>query len=269
MMQGNHFERIMKMGGVFLTILSIFFVVLTINAIRENEFIGADAFPQTTISVRGEGEAFAVPNVAKVSFTVREQGDDVASAQDKATEKMNTLLGTLDDFGIEEEDIKTTSYNAFPRYEYRRDTIVCVTAPCIQPAGKQVLVGYEVSQSIRLTIRDTEDAGEVLTLIGESGVDNVSGLTFTVEDEEEVIREARRLAIEDAEEKAEKLADDLDVRLVRVVSFFEESGFGEPYYAFAENAGFGGDMAVSRSAPEIPVGEDKTTVSVNITYEIR
>jgi uncharacterized protein YggE len=65
------------------------------------------------------------------------------------------------------------------------------------------------------------------------------------------------------------LAKQLGVSLVKIVSFSEDNG---AYYPRAY--GMGGVAAEmmnvkTASAPEIPVGEQKVTSSVTITYEIK
>ncbi len=105
--------------------------------------------------------------------------------------------------------------------------------------------------------------------MGGLGASQVSGLSFTIDDENELQAKARQEAIDDARGKAEELADQLGVSLVRVVGFSESSGGYPPIpYAF----GRGGDMAVMESkavVPDIPTGENKIISNVSVTYEIR
>lgn len=262
-------QRLIQAGSIFLVIVSVFFVIKTINEIKTNRYIGGDVYPQTTIAVSGEGEVFAVPDVATLSFSVQSESLSVAEAQENVTQKIDSVLEALDDFGVEEKDIKTTSYNVYPRYEYRRETITCVTFPCPQPPNKRVLVGYDINQTVSVKIRDTEKAGQILGALGEIGVSNISGLSFSIEDEEELIREARKNAIEDAQKKARELSKDLGVKLVRIVNF-NESGGGIPMRLYAEDAAFdgkGGGGAIE--VPQIPEGENRIVSRVNIVYEIR
>jgi hypothetical protein len=170
----------------------------------------------------------------------------------------------LKDSGIDEKDIKTGGYNLYPEYEYHQ--IECFAYPC--PTGKSVLSGYTVSHNISLNIRDIDKVGEVLNSLGELGATNVSGVNFSIDKEDDLKAEAREIAIEKAKEKAEALADNLDVKLVRIISYYES---GVPVYAYdisaskAEEYGIGG----GRVTPEIPTGESKLVSTVNITYEIR
>ena len=79
--------------------------------------------------------------------------------------------------------------------------------------------------------------------------------------------EARKEAIVNAQSKAETLAKDLGVTLVRITSFSESGNYPGPiYYAKSTEAfGMGGD----NSAPEVPSGENRIVSNVTLTYEIR
>jgi uncharacterized protein len=256
--------RIKKSASFVLVVLAVFLIVKTINTIREYKFIGGGVPTANTITISGEGEVFAVPDIAEFSFSVVEERKVVKDAQDAAAEKINAIIAYLKDNGIEEKDIKTTNYSVYPRYEFEREACP-LGFNC--PPGKQVLKGFEVNQSISVKVRDTEKAGEILSGIGERGVSNVSGLDFTIDDEDELLRQARKEAIDKAREKAKELAGDLGVRLVRVVSF-SESG-GQPFFSRLDFAVESVGIGKTAPAPEIPVGENKITSVVSITYEIR
>jgi uncharacterized protein len=260
-------EKLFKTLSLFAIVMTLFVVVKGVNEIRESKFIGGGTVPQSTITISGEGEVFAVPDIAMFSFGVDEEAGTVAKAQDGAAKKINAALAFLKDSGVKEKDIKTTNYSVYPRYEFRREEIVCITFPCPQPPGERVLIGYQVSQNVSVKVRDVDEAGEILSGIGVLGVTNVSGLSFSVDDEDVLQREARQMAIEDAQDKAKELARDLGVRLVRIVSFSESGSQPYPRF-FAENAalGKGGDALV---VPDIPVGENKIVSRVSISYEIR
>jgi uncharacterized protein len=167
---------------------------------------------------------------------------------------------------VEEKDIKTVGYNVYPQYEWQQSAC---TPGGICPPGRQILTGYEVRQTITVTVRDTEKAGELLSSVGELGASEVSSLTFTVDEDESLRDEARAAAIAQAKEKADELAEQLGVKLVRIVSFSESNG-GYPVPYYGEAYGRGGVMAQdAKLAPETPMGENTYISNVNITYEIR
>ena len=258
-------QIVVKAVVIALAAFTILAFVSVLKGLREYRFIGAGVSATNTIVVSGEGEVFAVPDIATFSISITEEAKEVEDAQTEATRKTNEIIAYLKDAGIEERDIKTTNYNVYPRYEYHETS----TGGIVRPGGERVLVGFEVSQSLTIKVRDTEKAGEILSGVGSRGVSNVSGLSFTIDDEDELKADAREMAIDDAKEKAETLARDLGVDLVRIVGFNEGGGgYPEPMYARAESLAF--DSAVGGSvAPELPVGENKITSNVTVTYEIR
>lgn len=255
-------EKITKYVPVVLVILGLFLVVQTVNALKEYRYIGGNGMGQNVISVNGEGEIFVVPDVAMFTFGVTENGKDVKTAQDAVTVKIDDAIAALKAQGIDEKDIKTVDFNANPRYEYNQ--IRCITVPC--PSSQQ-LVGYDVTQTMQVKVRVADKAGDAIDAVTSAGITNVGSLSFTLDDEEEAVREARKQAIENAREKAEVLADDLGVRLVRIVSYSENNGgYPMPMYAKAQSMDSAGNAA---SVPSLPTGENKITVSVSVTYEIR
>lgn len=258
-------DIIVKVAAGTLGMLALFLLVLTISELKAYRFIGSGVTATNTISVSGMGEVFAVPDTAEFTVSVRENADTVAKAQEAATKKINDIIAYLKSAGVEEKDIKTVVYNVNPRYEW--ESAICREGYC--PPGKQTLVGFEVFQSISVKVKDTKKAGELLSGVGSRGASDVSGLSFTIEDEDALKAEARSKAIAEAKGKADALAQELGVEVVRVVGFYEDSGGYPPPIPY----GIGGDAMMARTekalAPELPTGENKIVSNVNITYEIR
>lgn len=236
--------------------LSLFILALVVSEVKEWRYIGKDVALQNTVTVSGEGEAFAVPDVATFSFSVIEEAQTASEAQNVAADKIQVVLDRVETFGIDEKDIKTTSYNLQPRYEYIRSA----SGP-----RKQVFVGFEVNQTVRVKVREVEKAGDIVGAVGQLEVSNISGLNFEVDDADAIVREARKEAIEKAQEKADQLEKDLGVSLGRIVQF-NEFGGGSPV-PYMERS-FADDGAQSASV-ELPRGENRVTTTVSITYEIR
>jgi uncharacterized protein len=250
-----------------VSLLALFLLVNTIASLMGLRYIGSGITPTNTIVVSGEGEAYAVPDLGEFTFSVMSQKATVKAAQDEVTAKANAITDYLESVGVDEKDIKTVDYSVYPRYEYNQ--AVCPADSRVCPPGNQTLVGYEVRQTTQIKVRDTSKAGDLLAAVGGKGATEVSGLQFTVDDPTAVQNEARDEAIADAKEKADKLADQLGVRVVRVVAF-NESGSGMPpmYTAYGKGGG-AEDRAVAQVAPEISTGQNKVTSNVSITYEIR
>jgi uncharacterized protein len=259
----NNNPRIVNVVVAVGALLAIFLAVISIKEIKSIGYVGKSEQILNTISVNGKGEEVIIPDIATFSFTVTENGKTVADAQEKATTKTNNILKSVRSQGIEDKDIKTTSYNINPHYEYQTGS--CGTYNC---PGKNTLTGYDVSQNIEVKIRDLSKAGDLFTSIGAAGAQNLQGLTFTIDDIENVRAAARAKAIADAKAKADTIAKQLGVRLVRVTGYYENMDYPVPMY------GRGGAMdAVAQSVktvpPEVPTGTQEITSNISVTYEIR
>lgn len=216
----------------------------------------------TSISVTGDGEATAIPDVGQFSFSVAADAPTAAEAQEKSGTKINDILAYLKEQGVEEKDVKTRDYYLNPRYKY--ESTGCLGGWC--PPGEQIADGFDVSQTVEVKVRDTSKAGALIAGVGEKGATNMSGLTFTVDDTDAVKMEARTDAITDAKMKAERIANDLGVEIVRMTSFYEMEGYYDPSpymakeMAMSEDSSFGG--------ANMPVGENTTKVQVSVSYEV-
>ena len=265
-------NKLWKISIAVGCLLGLFLLVISIKEIKSIRYVGKDTPIMNIITVNGKGEMISIPDVAVFSFSVTETAKLVDEAQTKATTKINGVLKALKDNNVEEKDIKTLSYNINPHYEYVEG--VCpaygtsgIATPC--RSGKSILSGYDVNQTIEVKIRDIKKAGALFATVGTFGVQNINGLSFSIDDIDKVKAEARELAIENAKDKAKILAKQLDVKLTRISSFYDSSD-DSPFSPYLRE-GMGSDIMTAKSAvaPEISAGEQKVISKVSITYEIR
>lgn len=256
---------LMTAGGVFLSMLTIAALVAVVLGILSTRSYQER---NKTINVQGTGEVFVQPDIAEFSFTVREEADTVATAQEAVSETTAKISLGLKALEIADTDIKTQNYSSNPRYEWREkdcnEVGRCDT--------ERVLVGYELQQSVRVTVRNLDQAGEVLSLLGGSLVDNLNGPNLRVEDTDAARIAAREEAIEKAKAEAKDLAQALNVNLGKMIDFYESNNgdfYPQPMY---EAKGMAMDMAVASapaSTPEIQAGEDRVSSTVHLTFKIK
>jgi len=249
------------MGKNIITVLIIVAIVFLVSLIVWVNIDIQNKITETenTITVSDTGEIYAKPDLALTTFSVISEEKTVAEALNKNTEKMNAVIDFVKGQGVEEKDLKTTSFNIYPRYEWHEKE-ACVP-PC--PSGERVLVGYEIRQSLEVKIRDLEKIGAIIEGATEAGANQVGDLQFTIDKEDELKKQAREQAIEKAKTKAKELASQLGVNLVRI-SNFSESSVVPRYYGLEKVAVPGAGEAT----PQIEIGENKIEVTVTITYEI-
>ena len=248
-------KTIWNIGAGVGILAIIFLAVVSLKEFKSIGYVGKNDQTVNTITVSGKAETFKKPDIATFSFSVTENALTVA-------------LKALSTAGIEDKDVKTISYNINPHYEYQEG--VCTTSyPATCRPGKSVLTGYEVSQSIQVKVRDLSKAGAIFGSIGALGVQNVDSLSFSIDDIDAVKDQIRGEAITDAQKKADILARQLGVSLVRVNSFYDSSDQANPMpYAMNGIDSMSAKVA-SVAAPSLPAGENKVTSSVTITYEIK
>lgn len=237
---------------IFVVVLILSTAVDVVNKIKEGRYISQNVRMRNSIMISETGEVYASPDLAVISFSVVNEAKSVTDAMNENSATMNYVISTVKEQGIEDKDLKTTSFNIYPRYEYSEGTY-----------GKRTLVGYEIVQELQVKIRDLGKIGIIIEKATDSGANRVSSLYLTIDDQDALKKQAREQAIAQARVKAEELAVQLGVKLGKIVSFNEN--FYVPYYntQFSMAEGIGG-----AEAPDIQTGENKISVSVVITYEI-
>ena len=256
-------KKITCLIGLLIFSLIVWIGVDISNKLKEGRYIGRDIELRNTIMVSGTGEIYAKPDLALTTFSVVTEKKTVAEAMQENTKKMNAIIDFIKEQGVEKKDLKTTTFNIYPRYEWYEKGTSCIY-PC--PSGKRVLVGYEVDQSLQVKIRDLGKIGDIIQGATEKGANDVGDLQFTIDNQDELKKQARKEAIEEAEAKAKELASQLGIDLVRIINFNESGVVPFPYYSVEKMTGLGGGEEVS--VPQIETGENKIEVTVTITYEI-
>ncbi|MFZ5559403.1 MAG: SIMPL domain-containing protein [Patescibacteria group bacterium] len=236
---------------LFIAIVSCLFIVLIVSGIfgiiNKIKF-GDERVYRDTISIQGQGKVYAKPDIAIINLSVITEGKYIKDVQDRNTRKMNGVIDFLKSFGIEEKDIKTINYNIYPKYVYQEGVVPWIS-------------GYEINQTLEVKIRNLEKIGEILEKSVSAGINQVSSLRFWVDKDEDLKEQARKLAIEDAKKKADKLASNLGIKLVKLTGFTEDTGY-YPVPLYREGIGGGGET------PTIETGENEIIVNVSLIYEI-
>ncbi len=248
----NNLNNLYKILTVLALIACVIGVIFAFNLFREGKLIGSSA--SNVISVTGKGEMDVKPDTSSITLTIRESGKDAKEGEGKISAKTTKFLASIKSL-IEEKDIKTESYNSYPRYAYPVNQIAKID-------------GYEMSQVITLKVRDLKNVGKVLELITTAGINEVAGPNYEIDNIEKYKSDTRALAIKDAKEKVEVLAKQLGVDVVRIVSFSEGNDYVPPMYMRGDMM-MKATMQESVPAPQLPVGENKVSSNVTITFEIK
>ncbi|MCY3721107.1 MAG: SIMPL domain-containing protein [Candidatus Poribacteria bacterium] len=238
----------------------LFLGVITLLAITltgcEPQIVGTLLQSQESrkIHVTGNGSVVGEPDIATLNLGVSVEKKTVAEAREAAAVAMTAVLDALKARGIAENDIQTERFSIYPQYDYTENG--------------RVLRGYSVNNTVSAKVRALETLSGVIDAAAEAGGDIVvvNSVQFMIEDTTPLQTQARGLAVEDAAAKAQTLADASGVTLGKPITITETSHAASPPIAFAREAAFAEESALS-STP-IEAGELTVTVNVTIVYEI-
>jgi uncharacterized protein YggE len=253
-------------AGAIATFLSAYLIVQTVS-VAQDIAMADDVNYGPSISVSGKGKAVASSTdiVATFSFGASATSESVPSAKDESAKIVNEVLAYLKSQGVDEKDTETQYYNLMPKEEWIPEPCPLGASYC--PGGRYTPVGFTVDQTILVKVRDTDKAGDILSGVAEKNVTSISGLTFTIDEDEKLRDIARADAIADARERAKAIAADLGVELGEVIGMYESRGGYPMYESYDAYGGMSAPMAKAIS-PDIPVGEQEVEVTVDVQFEI-
>lgn len=206
----------------------------------------------TLLSVSAHAEAMRVPDIARLSTGVVTQAPDAQAAMQANANQMERVVAAIRKAGIAERDIRTSGVNLNPQYHYGEN----------QPP---VITSYQASNTVDITVRDIGQTGRILDALVATGANQISGPNFDVDDKEGAYDEARRMAIEKAQARAGMYAQTLGLRVRRIVSISEGSGFGPPQPMPMMSMA---RMEKAQADTSISPGESALAVDLNIVFEL-
>lgn len=154
----------------------------------------------------GTGTISAEPDIAILSISVVTRGRDT-TIQSENSETMDKVIAAVKGAGVEEKDIITSNYFMNPEYDWSDN--------------RQRVIGYVIRNTISVTVRDIDRAGEILGLAERAGANEIGGVSFSVSNPEVYQRRALEMAIADSRAKADVMARAAGVVLRETLSIAE------------------------------------------------
>jgi uncharacterized protein len=223
---------------VLATVLS---VPMTVAAYAESAAI---------ISVTGEGQVAANPDMATITLGVTTTGATAAEAMTANSAELAKVLANLTSTGIEAKDIQTTGLSLNPNW-------------VSDSSGESATInGYTATNMVNVRVRVLDGLGGVLDAAIKDGANTLNGMSFGVANPQPLNDEARKLAVADANRRATLLAEAAGVKLGRIQMISEATGYAQPSPMFRM------DAAQASGAVPVQGGEISMTVTVNMTWEI-
>ena len=208
-----------------------------------------DDLPDRSITVSGHGTVEVTPDTANVSMGVQVSGQDADEVFAGIETDSNALVDTLKGLGVAEEDIRTSGLSLYPTY-----------------GNNNEITGYQGSVNVDVTVHEIASVGALLDGVrGFVGPElTLGGISFSYEDPEAVLAQARSAAIENARVRAGQYAEAAGGEVGGIVRIVESS---VPTPVFAR------DFAVAEAAgadASIPVqpGTQELAVDVSVVFEL-
>jgi uncharacterized protein len=199
------------------------------------------------ISVMGQGSITVKPDVANVTLGVETMDTDAGKARTANDAAMARVLAAIKGFGISEDDVTTTNFTMYPRYDDKGEKIT----------------GYTVSNTVNVKVKDLDKLGDVLGAASTAGANTAGGISFDVLDRTTAYNQALEQAMSKAKARAQVIAEACGVTLGRAITINESSSYSGPIYAMAESA-----MADKAASVPVSGGTLDVTASVSVVYEI-
>ncbi|MBS4205529.1 SIMPL domain-containing protein [Lederbergia citrea] len=206
---------------------------------------------RNVIEVTGEGKVTVQPDQAEITLGASTEDLSLMKAQKSNALIISNIKKALNQIGIRDEQIQTVNYSIYPQYEYIE--------------GKQIFKGYKVEHLLHITVKQFQNAGLVVDTAVGHGANNVSGIKFDTSNHNQYYQQALSLAVINAHQKAETIANTLRVQLIRVPISVTENlrtyGGPIPYQTF--------EFVKSEAVTPIQPGtmDIISTVTAKFTYD--
>lgn len=192
------------------------------------------------------------PDLVTIGAGVSTEAPTAVEALRRNAEEMQRVVDQILALGVAEEDIQTTGINLNARYDYDRDN------------QRQVFRGYEVSNRVSVKLRDIEGTGAALDALVQAGATDLSGPSFSIEDDEASKDVARQRAFERARVRALQYAQMVGFDDIRVLSISEVIQARGPV---AQPELRSRASLASDAPPTSPVQPGQVSTGVNITVK--
>ncbi len=205
-----------------------------------------------TIVVSGTGRIAVTPDVADLRLGVAVSRPTVNAARSEAATLMTAILAAVDAAAVPRKDVRTSLLSVQPRYDYRD--------------GKPpTLTGYELANVVEVTVRDLARLGDVVDGTLVAGATSLDGLSFRVADPAPAEREARLLAMAEARNRADVLAEAAGLAIEAVTGIVEGGAVPPPGPRMKSERML---MAADASTP-VEAGFQEIAVTVTVSYRTR
>jgi len=200
------------------------------------------------VSVTGEGIVKVEPDEVLIKSRIEHEGSSAVEVKKQNDEVVNKIIKYLKSQNIEEKDIQTEYMNLNKRYDHNDKTY-----------------SYVANQAISIKLRDLKDYEKIMKGLLQNGLNRIDGIQFKSSEMEKFEKEARKLAVLDAQNRARELAQPLGQSIGKAVSISEmDYNSFQPMYRMDAAV----EMSAKGSQQTIAPGELEIKIKVNVGFEL-
>jgi len=206
--------------------------------------VAQTAATTSTIQANGTATISAPPDQVQLTASVVTQANTAQNAAQQNAVQTTAVISAIQQVLGSSGTVQTIAYAVMPQYNN---------------ANPATIVGYTASNTLQVTIYDlTSLPGKVIDAANQAGANNISGLTFSLQNPDPVLRQALTAAAKQALAHAGAIASGLGVNAGGVISA-QESESVTPYAV----------PGVAASATTTPVLTGTVTVTGSVTVVVQ
>ena len=212
------------------------------------------------ISVSGSATASSNPDTLIIVLGVESEAKTANESLSQNSNSLNSVISSLKNSGISEDDIQTSNFSIYPLYDSIKDS---------NGNWQQILNGYRVSNILSIQTEKIDSAGDIIDAAVSSGANRVDNVSFQLSDDnlQKISDDLIADAINDATQKAEKALVPLKQKIVGVKSVVIHDNV-VPYYDSPMRASFDGFAESSMKSAPIMSGDEEITTNVSVVFYI-
>nr|WP_308188295.1 SIMPL domain-containing protein [Nocardia australiensis] len=175
----------------------------------------SDSTTGREVTVVGTGQVRGAPDTLNADLGVEVNADNVSMAISGANEKSKAMTDAMVAAGLTREDVRTTDISIQPQYA--------------SDAGGRAIIGYQATNTVHAVVRDLSKASAILDSAVKAGGNEtrLRGVRFALEDDSQLLADARARAFADARSRADQYAVLAGAKLTDVITINEASSRDE------------------------------------------
>lgn len=212
---------------------------------------GTATGPSPGITAHGTGQVAGAPDVMTIGIGVQTRAAHAADALGANAARAAAVISALKGHGVDGADIQTSQLSLSPQYA---------------GGAGEVIVGYDVTNSVSAKLREVSRAGATIdaavAAAGDAG--RLQGATFSIDDQSSLLAQARKDAVTRANTQARQLAEAAGAKLGALRTLTE--GVTEPTYQ--PDGGAAAGMPGQATPTPVQPGTQELTVEVTGVWDL-